>query len=211
MLIDAAKARSIADAIDAYDEDISALQEGKRDTFASLRVELEAEGLDRAAIKAEIAALKAAISIRAKRRKDDAAEEREALTETYLEALAGVARGARTREERSKDRLSEAMADNKELSAELVAAGLISPETHAENVAISDAVATKLGSGVAPEQPSGAEAGSAVGTGAPIPTRKPFVLRPHCQRPDDDDCGGYGAKHCGPCERAAASRDVEHA
>lgn len=149
MKISPDKARSIADAIDAYDEDISALQEGKRDTFTSLREELEAEGLDRAEVKAEIAALKAAITIRAKRRKDDTAEDREALTETYLEALAGVARGARTREERSKDRLSEAMADNKELSAEMLADGLISPEAHAENVALSDAVAVKLGSGIA--------------------------------------------------------------
>lgn len=98
MMIDPDKARSIADAIDAYDEDIAALQEGKRDTFASLRADLEAEGLDRASIKAELAALKAAITIRAKRRKDDAAEEREALTETYLDVLAGAPRATHTRE-----------------------------------------------------------------------------------------------------------------
>lgn len=98
MQIAADKARSIADAIDAYDEDIAALQEGKRDTFASLRTELEEAGLDRATIKAEIAALKAAITIRAKRRKDDFAEDREVLTESYLDAIAGAPRATRTRE-----------------------------------------------------------------------------------------------------------------
>lgn len=32
--------------------------------------------------------------------------------------------------------------------------------------------------------------------------KKAYVLRPHCQRPDN--CGGYGSKHCGSCERAPA-------
>jgi uncharacterized protein (UPF0335 family) len=99
MRIDAAKACSIADAIDAYDADIAILQEGKREIFASLRTDLEEFGFDRAAIKAEIAALKTAIAIRAKRRKDDDAEDREALTESYLNALAGAPRATRVREE----------------------------------------------------------------------------------------------------------------
>lgn len=152
MQIEPSRARSIADAIDAYDDEIAKLQGGKRDTFADLRAELESNGLDRATVRAEIASLKAAIAIRAKRRKDDAAEEREALTDDYLSALTCAPRAtyARTREERGKDRLSEAMADNKELSAEMARDGLISPEAHAENVALSDAVAAKLGSGVKP-------------------------------------------------------------
>lgn len=87
MQIEPSRARSIADAIDAYDDEIAKLQEGKRDTFADLRAELESNGLDRATVRAEIASLKAAIAIRAKRRKDDAAEEREALTDDYLSAL----------------------------------------------------------------------------------------------------------------------------
>lgn len=109
--------------------------------------------------------------------------------------------GARTLEERSKDRLSEAMADNKDLSAEMLRDGLISPEAHAENVALSDAVATKLGSGVvSTEAPAAAEP----------PARKPYVLRPHCQRPDM--CASYGSKHCGECERLAnAAEDNDSA
>ena len=35
--------------------------------------------------------------------------------------------------------------------------------------------------------------------------RKPFVLRPHCQRPEM--CGSYGSKHCAECERAAKDAD----
>lgn len=49
---------------------------------------------------------------------------------------------------RSKERLSEAMADNVEFSKQMLEDGLISPEAHAENIALSDAVAAKLGAGV---------------------------------------------------------------
>lgn len=51
--------------------------------------------------------------------------------------------------QREKDRLSGSMADNKLLSQQMLDDGLITAEQHAENVALSDAVATKLGSGVA--------------------------------------------------------------
>lgn len=98
MQIEPSRARSIADAIDAYDAEIAKLQEGKRETFADLRAELESNGLDRATVRAEIASLKAAISIRAKRRKDDAAEEREALTDDYLDALTCAPRATYARE-----------------------------------------------------------------------------------------------------------------
>lgn len=49
---------------------------------------------------------------------------------------------------RSKERLSEAMADNVEFSKQMLEDGLISLEAHAENIALSDAVAVKLGAGV---------------------------------------------------------------
>lgn len=189
MKISPDKARSIADAIDAYDEDIAALQEGKRATFASLREELEAEGLDRAEVKAEIAALKAAITIRAKRRKDDTAEDREALTETYLEALAGVARGARTRERANETAGSAAQLPG---NAAFTSPGVQPAEhEHVErgasarphNAEGEPAIPSKpgdAGRGQASakatgttEQPSGAGTGSAVRTGAPI-IAKPY-------------------------------------
>lgn len=86
--ITAERAREIADAIDAYDEQIKDLQDGKRETFASLRADLEALGLDRANIRDEMAALKAAIVKRAKRRTDaDAVDERDAMTDSYLDLI----------------------------------------------------------------------------------------------------------------------------
>jgi uncharacterized protein (UPF0335 family) len=88
MNIDSAKAREIADIIDAYDADIAKLQEGKRETFEGLRTALADEGYASATIKLDVAALKAAIAKRAKRRKDaDAVEERDALVEGYLDAI----------------------------------------------------------------------------------------------------------------------------
>lgn len=52
------------------------------------------------------------------------------------------------RAERRKQRLSESMDDNKALSAEALALGLISEEAHAETVRLSDGLARKLGAGV---------------------------------------------------------------
>lgn len=52
------------------------------------------------------------------------------------------------RRERAKVRTSESMDDNKDLSARMLADGLISEEAHAENVRLSDAVARKFGAGV---------------------------------------------------------------
>ena len=164
-------ARSIMQRILRLQEEVDALKADIREVYA----EAKAHGYDKAAMGD-------AIRIIRKREKDAAGfEERSAIVDLYLAAFdqsSHVHAGARTREQRSKDRLSEAMADNKEFSAELAQAGLISAEAHAENIALSDAVAVKLGSGVA----------------------KP--LRPHCKNPDN--CGGYGSTHCFRCRPEAA-------
>lgn len=115
MQIEPSRARSIADATDAYDAEIAKLQEGKRDTFEDLRTELGSNGLDRATVRAEIASLKAAIAIRAKRRKDDAAEEREALTDDYLDALTCAPRATYARE--ADDHQNAQRPSNRDVSA----------------------------------------------------------------------------------------------
>lgn len=95
MNIDSEKARDVADIIDALDEQIAALQDSKRETFADLRIHLEADGHAKASVKADMAALKAAIAKRAKRRKDaDADQERDALVESYLDAIEAPTRRA---------------------------------------------------------------------------------------------------------------------
>ncbi|MDX0354284.1 DUF2312 domain-containing protein [Sinorhizobium meliloti] len=107
----------------------------------------------------ETKALRAAFRLKAKQDLDSPADaEFEAVVDTYLDALNGSSRATRAyareniekfdREARAKIRTSEAMDDNKAFSAELVAAGLISEEAHAENIALSNAVAMKLGAGV---------------------------------------------------------------
>ncbi|MDW9444841.1 DUF2312 domain-containing protein [Sinorhizobium meliloti] len=101
------------------------------------------------------------IAFREKAKEDsetDNDRELRAVVDTYLDALNGSSRATRAyareniekfdREGRAKLRTSEAMDDNKAFSAELVAAGLISEEAHAENIALSNAVAMKLGAGV---------------------------------------------------------------
>ncbi len=136
--------KSVIERILRIHEEEDELKADRREVYA----EAKANGYDKTA-------LGAAVSIIRKREKDAAGfEERNAMVDLYLAAFDGSSHThapARTREERSKDRLSEAMADNKELSAEMVRDGLISPEAHAENVALSDAVAAKLGSGVKPK------------------------------------------------------------
>lgn len=60
---------------------------------------------------------------------------------------------------------------------------------------------------------------SGEGEGAPPPVdlspaaerpafaRKAYVLRPHCRKPDQ--CGSYGSKHCGECERLAKAAEED--
>lgn len=93
------RARSIADSIDAYDDEIETLQSGKKETYADLRTELESLGLARSTVSLEIAALKAAIAMRRKRREDAAkVEEKETAVADYLDAIEGPSRVARVRE-----------------------------------------------------------------------------------------------------------------
>lgn len=56
--------------------------------------------------------------------------------------------------------------------------------------------------GDVPSEPASSSAAEA--PTSPI-DRKPFVLRPHCQRPEL--CGSYGSKHCGECERLAKAAE----
>lgn len=133
--------RSIVTRIENVEAEIKELNEGKSEIYS----EAKANGWDVKVIK----------RIVADRRKPAAErEEFEAILELYLDALGmpvaaeprAPAREARDR--RAKARMSESMADHKEFSAELEEAGLISPEAHAENLAIADGVARKFGNGV---------------------------------------------------------------
>ncbi|MGU9981518.1 hypothetical protein ACJ4V0_15895 [Phreatobacter sp. HK31-P] len=89
----------IADAIDAYDAEISVLQSGKLCTFVSYREALKGQGVAADAVRAEVAALKAAIrQRRALANPSPGAEEREALADEILleiTASSRVAHGAR--------------------------------------------------------------------------------------------------------------------
>ncbi|RVL05122.1 hypothetical protein CN151_10795 [Sinorhizobium meliloti] len=150
--------KGLADEIDQIDEAIKAYNESKREAFDAYRDQLIAAGVAKPNVKIEIEAVKAAIRRRRAVRKDEAAEiEKGELIDKIFDEITTVARAPRAhveniekfdREARAKLRTSEAMDDNKAFSAELVAAGLISEEAHAENVALSDAVAMKLGAGV---------------------------------------------------------------
>ncbi|MDW9709981.1 hypothetical protein GOB44_08750 [Sinorhizobium meliloti] len=150
--------KGLADEIDQIDEAIKAYNESKREAFDAYRDQLIAAGVAKPNVKIEIEAVKAAIRRRRAIRKDEAAEiEKSELIDEIFDEITTVARAPRAhveniekfdREARAKLRTSEAMDDNKAFSAELVAAGLISEEAHAENIALSDAVAMKLGAGV---------------------------------------------------------------
>lgn len=148
--------KSLADTIDAFDDEIATLQESKRETYAEYRADLS-ERMGKDEVRAEIEATKAAIKRRraVREKGEETVEHKDALTDKIFAEIVGtvvathVARGARaSREERARLRLSESMDDNKALSEEMLRDGLITPEQHAENVALSDAVARKLGAGV---------------------------------------------------------------
>lgn len=155
--------KSLADTIEEYDTQIADLQAGKRDTYQAYRDEIGAL-MGKDAVKIEIEAFKVALKRRnaIAKKGEQTVEEKDALADEIFAEISGsnARRATRVenasefppaavdREARAKNRLSEAMDDNKALSAQMLADGLISEEAHAENIAISDGVARKLGAGV---------------------------------------------------------------
>ncbi|WP_430438970.1 GapR family DNA-binding domain-containing protein [Shinella sp.] len=127
-------------------EEIDQIKKDIRDIYA----EEKAEGGDKTAMGEAITKIR-------KREKDkDGFDERENMVDVYLMAYnapSGTAVATHThapvdRKARAALRTSEAMDDNKAFSAMMLADGLISEEAHAENIALSNAVARKYGAGV---------------------------------------------------------------
>jgi hypothetical protein len=84
--------KSLADTIDAYDEQSKEINDGKRETFESYRIQLANSGWSKDAIKSEVEAVKAAIRRRRLMLKDAAAvEEKDALVEEVLAEITGHA------------------------------------------------------------------------------------------------------------------------
>jgi hypothetical protein len=80
--------RALADAIDGYDNQITALQNAKRELYNTSRAQLAKAGYKPAAAKAEVEACKAAIRKRRAAAKDQqAVEERDALVDKIFEEI----------------------------------------------------------------------------------------------------------------------------
>jgi len=80
--------RALADAIDGYDNQITALQNAKRELYDTYRGQLSKAGYKPAAAKAEVEACKAAIRKRRVAAKDQqAVEERDALLDEIFEEI----------------------------------------------------------------------------------------------------------------------------
>ncbi len=124
------------------------LEEERRAIAADLKevyAEAKSEGYDVPALKALVKEACEDDKKRANR------EEREEILDAYRAALGqladtplGLSAYPEAVRERSKARFSEAMADHKIVSARLASLGMISEEAHAENVALSNALAEKF-------------------------------------------------------------------
>ncbi|MGN6768508.1 MAG: hypothetical protein ACTHJQ_01475 [Rhizobiaceae bacterium] len=93
--------KSIADHLDSYDAEISALQDSKRETLDDYRVQLAEKGFAKAQIKAEVEALKRAMRRRRAIAKTSEAEVEEAddlADEIFVEITSPAPRATRTRE-----------------------------------------------------------------------------------------------------------------
>jgi uncharacterized protein (UPF0335 family) len=133
--------RSIVERVERLEEEKQAIADDIKEVYA----EAKGNGFDTKIIRQVV-----------RIRKQDTAErqEQEALLDVYLAALGMAAAGGGEDEptslqDRARRRTTEAMTDNKELSAQMLADGLISEEAHADHVRMSDAVARKYGAGVA--------------------------------------------------------------
>lgn len=133
--------RSFVERIERLEEEKKTIAEDIKDVFG------EAKGLG-----FDVKILKKVIALR---KKDDQERmEEEAILGTYLHALGMLQHdlfedepASATREDRSKRRTSEAMADHKTLIDEMADAGLISEEARHDNKRLADAVAEKFGNG----------------------------------------------------------------
>jgi uncharacterized protein (UPF0335 family) len=178
--------RSFVDRVLRLKEEQDNISADIRDIYA----EAKGVGFDKTALGQVVAHLRKVDKIGT-----SAVEEKQSVFDMYLDAYGrgiGTAFATHTheaRQERAKRRTSEAMDDNKAFSAELVEAGLITPEAHAENIVLSDAVANKYGAGVLSD--------------ADVPSflkKDHAPLRPHCLNPTL--CAGSGREHCFQCRKA---------
>ncbi|RKD69002.1 GIY-YIG nuclease family protein [Rhizobium sp. WW_1] len=87
---------SLANEIDEYDQQIADMNTGKKDCFDAYRAQLVASGMDKANIKTEIEAIKAAIKRRRAAKKDPmAVEEKDALIDEIFEEITTSPRAPR--------------------------------------------------------------------------------------------------------------------
>lgn len=91
---------SLANEIDEYDQQIADMNTGKKDCFDAYRAQLVASGMDKANIKTEIEAVKAAIKRRRAAKKDPmAVEEKDALIDEIFEEITTSPRAPRATRE----------------------------------------------------------------------------------------------------------------
>ncbi len=151
------------DQLRAFIERIERLEEEKKtiaDDIKDVYGEAKGMGFDTVIMKRVIAL----------RKKDEQQRmEEEHILDTYLHALGMLDQPdffhetpAARREDRAKNRTSEAMADHKSLVDEMADRGMISEEARHENKALADAVATKFGNGPAKALQSPRKAAEAV-------------------------------------------------
>ena len=149
--LNATKAAEFFDRMHALKDALEQLQVQYAEDIAEVVTELsDAQSIDPALIRM------AFTQERQKRKREAKIAKMDGGKAHQLDLLADAAAGSAAlggpvsaRRERSKARMSESMADHKVVSQELVEAGLISPENHAENVRLADAIADKFGKGPA--------------------------------------------------------------
>ncbi len=214
--IENSQLKSIVERIERLEEEKKTIADDIKEVYA----EAKGNGYD-------VKVLRKLIALR-KRDVEERAEE-EAILELYEQALgdladtplgraaapgfasrAPIARSAETRSERVSHATQRQNPSEGEVGS-AVRAG--APVSETADPGRQPSVQNEAEAGASPEQGSAARAGREGEGIAPAHagqfvtpttaafTRKPYVLRPHCQRPQM--CGSYGSKHCGACERAA--------
>lgn len=177
--------------LDGLEGQIEALQDAKRDLYATVR---EEHG------KATAAALKKAVKIaRMDSEKRDDAEEIDAEAERILALIESRApRATRAREIIEQFPSTEPPSPLEEVP-------VVAPDDAAPSLSGAPDSADEAAQTVEAHEPdstSPAES-EAVAISAPIPGKKP--MRPHCLRPQM--CAGQGRQHCYECTKAHADAE----
>lgn len=219
--------KSLADHLDSYDDEITELQNSKREMLNDYRAQLAGLGWGKQEIKSEIEGLKVAMRRRRAIKKvgDEAVEEADAIADEIFEEITRVARGARVHgniekfdantgeildDPRSDSGLNivtkhEDITAAPETAQELSRPAPLAVSGGEPSIPSPDAGGVKMDDSEHPGRSDDMSVHKSAQSGQATTDHKPVSYRPNCQHPEN--CASGTRDHCWSCRRAMALKE----